>query len=79
MTTTAPRTISRSATRQIAALKARLGSCKVYTLDNYFIGHDVPADSAWHALEKRNGKLRDNGNGTYTVRVHSNCWYELRA
>ncbi len=76
---TAARTIARNATRQISQLKSQLGNCRVYTLDNYFIGADVPVSCGWDALERRGGKLRDNGNGTFTVSVHSNCWYELRA
>jgi hypothetical protein len=71
------RTISRSATRQIAALKSKLAHCKVYTLENYFIGAEVEPRWAWQALDRWHAKLRDNGNGTYTVHVHSNCWYEL--
>jgi hypothetical protein len=70
------RTIPRNATRQIDRLRSTLGACTVYTLDNGFKGKAVPVDGAWEAL-KRGGTLRDNGNGTYTVRVHSNCWYEL--
>lgn len=77
--TSEPRTIPRNATRQIRSLQLRLGFCKVYTLDNCFTGQATDPANAWHALERRNGKLRDNGNGTYTVRVHSNCWYELTA
>lgn len=37
----------------------------------------MPVDAAWDAFLKRGGKLTDNGNGTYTVRMHSNSWYEL--
>lgn len=76
-TTTGPRTISRAATRQIAELRERLNHCHVYTLDRYFIAAPVDPRHAWTALERHGAKLRDNGNGSYTVSVHSNHWYEL--
>lgn len=71
------RTIGHNATRQIAELKERLSVCKVYTLDNYFIGREIEPRHAWAAFD-RGARLRDNGNGTCTISVHSNHWYELR-
>lgn len=65
--------------KRIAELESTITKCTVYTLDNYFRGKDVEPRWAWKAL--RDGlrtKLTDNGSGTYTVHVHSNCWYELR-
>lgn len=73
------RTVSRRATRQIADLKKQLTCCKVYTLENYFHGKEVEPEYAWKALETGlRAKLTENDSGTYTVHVHSNCWYELR-
>ena len=74
------KTISRSATRQIAALQQQLTACRVFTLENYFHGKPVDPAFAWKALAaNRSARLTDNENGTYTVSVHSNCWYEMRA
>lgn len=72
-------TIPKNATRKIAELAQRLTACKVYTLDNGFIGEVCDPAWAWKALESRGAKLYDSGDGTYTVQVHSNCWYELSA
>jgi hypothetical protein len=74
------RTISRSATRQIAELQGRLTECRAYTLENGFHGQPIDPTRAWEALGwYRNARLTDKGDGTYTVSVHSNLWYELRA
>ena len=75
------KTISRSATRQIAALKEQLTDCKVYTLENYFAGNPVEPRHAWDALGRyHQARLTDkeDGTGTHTISIHSNCWYELR-
>jgi hypothetical protein len=74
------KTISRSATRQIAELKEQLTDCRVYTLENQFIGKTVDPAFAWKALAaNRSARLTDRENGTYTVHIHDNRWYELRA
>ena len=73
------KTISRSATRQIAALQEQLTECRVYTLDNGFSGKAADPAFAWETLARNSARLTDDENGTWTVRVHSNCWYELRA
>lgn len=69
-------TIPRNHTRRIAQLAEQLTQCRVFTLENYFHGQPVEPHHAWAALG-RGAKLTDNGNGTYTIRVHSNHWYEL--
>lgn len=69
-------TIPRNHTRRIAQLTEQLTQCRVFTLANYFIARPVEPHHAWAALG-RGARLTDNGNGTYTIRVHSNCWYEL--
>jgi hypothetical protein len=80
MTAVTPRTIARNATRQITALRATHTQCRVYTLANYFIGAECPAETAWlAALKFSHGKIRLNADGSVTIRLHSNHWYELRA
>lgn len=72
-------TIPRSHARRIALLKEQLTKCKVFTLENFFFGRDVEPRYAWEALDRGlRAKLTDNGNGTFTVHVHANRWYELR-
>jgi hypothetical protein len=72
------RTVGRSSTRQIAALQERLTDCRVHTLANGFAGTPVDPGRAWEALAAGHARLTDNEDGTFTVRVHSNCWYQLR-
>jgi hypothetical protein len=71
-------TIPKNATRQITDLTQRLTRCRVYTLGNHFLGSDVDPSAAWDALARPGARLADHGTGTWTVRVHDNCWYELR-
>lgn len=71
-------TTIRRNSKQIPALKEQLTRCQVYTLENYFEGQPVEPRYAWAALERSpHARLTDNGNGRYTVHVHSNRWYEL--
>lgn len=73
------KTVSRSATRRIEALKEQLTECQVYTLENYFTGTAVEPRYAWEALARSpRARLTDREDGRYTVSVHSNCWYELQ-
>lgn len=73
-------TIPRSHRTRIAALKASLTRCRVYTLENGFAGQDADPQHAWAALDRyRFARLYDSGHGTYTVHVHDNCWYALAA
>jgi hypothetical protein len=73
-------TIAKNHTRKIAALKAELTRCKVYTLANNFHGDPVDPAYAWQALQTSlRATLTVNEAGdTWTVSVHSNCWYQLR-
>jgi hypothetical protein len=72
------KTISRSATKKIAALKTKLTACRVYSLSNGFVGREVNPNFAWNALARFDfARLRDDGDGTYTVDVHGNLWYKL--
>jgi hypothetical protein len=73
------KTISRAATKKIAALKQRLTACKVYSLSNGFIGKECEPEFAWKELAQFDfARLIDNENGTCTVQIHGNLWYELR-
>ncbi len=75
-----PRTIPRSATRKIAQLRATLTACRSYSLSGNFSGAPVDPAEAWTQLASfRPAKLIDNGDGTYTVRLHSNHWFTLSA
>jgi hypothetical protein len=78
-TTTRPRTIARNHTREIAELREQLTGCYVYTLAGQFIAQAVDPTQAWDALKRYSARLVDNGDGTYTIRLHSNHWYTLRA
>lgn len=72
------KTVSRSATRKIAALQGRLTNCRVYTLDNGFHGQGIAPNRAREALfSHQHARLTDHEDGTYTVHVHDNCWYKL--
>jgi hypothetical protein len=74
MTTIVPR----NRTARIAELKASLTRCRVYTLENLFAGSDTDPAHAWAALYHFNSaRLHDCGDGTFTVHVHGNRWYEL--
>jgi hypothetical protein len=72
------KTISRTSTRVIAEIKAKNLVCRVFSLRNDFHAREVDAAFAWGLLAEGRAKLRDNENGTYTITVHSNEWYELQ-
>jgi len=70
-------TIARTATRKIAAVEAAVVSATVYdqrtgeTLSSTF-------EAALETLREYDfARLYDNGNGTWTVYVHSNLWFHL--
>lgn len=77
--TTAPKTIARNATRKIADLKARLGTCRSYSLDRNFEAHEVSPEWGWTQHARGFGKLTDNGDGTATLHFHGNHWLEYSA
>jgi hypothetical protein len=53
-------------------------SCKTYTLANGFIGQSCPLDQPRLALvQLHRSKLVEEDDGTYTVQVHSNLWYNF--
>ena len=66
--------------RRIAELQSELTKCRVFTLENQFLGQDTEPKWAWRALYGAlysKTRLTDNEDGTFTVHVHSNRWYEL--
>ena len=72
------KTIAKNRTKKIEEIFTQATICHVYTLDNCFIGDNCEPRYALEALRKFNfAKLRDMGDGTYHVDVHSNRWYEL--
>jgi hypothetical protein len=77
------KTIARNATKKIAAIKAEYTECYAYTLENHFAGVMVTnVDWVWTELNRFSfAKLHEvtrNGEQAFQIRVHSNCWYELR-
>lgn len=74
------KTISRAATRQIAAIKTKKLTCHVYSLSHNFIPQDCDPEVAWGELDTyRFARLWVSSDGdVWTVRVHGNLWYELR-
>lgn len=73
------RTIARTATRKIAAIRETFTEAVRYDSDR---GERVPCEpaAAWEALDRtRSARLLVNAAGdVHTVRVHSSLWYELR-
>lgn len=64
--------------KQVDQIFANVQTCRAYTLRNNFVGTDCEPRWARTALSTFSfAKLTDRGNGQYTVRVHSNEWYEL--
>jgi hypothetical protein len=71
------KTISRNS-KKLTAIFDNARNCRVYTLDNGFIGKDCTngaAEAAYQQFSK--AKLREVAAGTYTVTVHSNLWFEF--
>ncbi len=74
------KTIAKNRTKFLAALATELTQCKMYDRSS---GLMVVTDPkyAWKALAaNRHARLTQSTDGSkYTVHVHSNLWYELRA
>jgi hypothetical protein len=62
-------------TRRAQSILANGRNAKGYFLAYGFVAQPVPMTTVAAALRWRSAKLRSQGNGTYTVRVHSNEWY----
>lgn len=70
--------IRRNAHKMIAKIFEDSTTAKVYTLNNGFVGESVGVE--WvkeHTANISHAEHYDNLDGTYTIRIHSNLWYEL--
>lgn len=70
--------IRRNAHKMIAKIFEDSTTAKVYTLNNGFVGEPVAVE--WvkkHTANIDHAEHYDNLNGTYTIRIHSNLWYEM--
>lgn len=74
-------TIAKNRARVLAAIKATVTTCKVFTLENNFHGAEVDQRHAWEALARHeSAKLHEKQPGReWWVAVHDNWWYELYA
>jgi hypothetical protein len=77
--TMATRTVSKGRKKLVDAIFAGATGCVRYDLDSGFQGRPCDPESARKALAMfpRFSKLYSNGDGKYTVHVHSNLWYEV--
>jgi hypothetical protein len=74
------RVIRRNATRQHAAIRKQVTKAVVRDLYHNFEATDVdPARAFEDYARYRNAELVELSDGTWKVRLHSNCWYELSA
>lgn len=65
--------------RRAREVLSRAQEVRVYSLGNYFCGEPSSVVAARRDLETFPfAKLLDNGDGSFTVHVHSNLWYELK-
>lgn len=71
------KTIARTATKRIAAIKAEPPRVMCYDLDHGFVAYETDGVYAWKAVAEGRGKLMENATGGYTIRIHSNCWFRL--
>jgi hypothetical protein len=77
------KTISRRATRQIAAIKERATVCVVRDLRYNFEPKPCEPAYAWEQLDRySSARLWQEGDGEsgdrWKIRIHGNLWYELR-
>lgn len=73
-------TISRRATRRIAAIKAKNLTCRSHTRRNDFVGRDCDPAFAWQALDDFGSGLTVRQDGRfiiYTVQKRSGDWFVL--
>jgi hypothetical protein len=71
--------VRRNAHKKIAAILDQVTEVKVYSLDNGFTGEVIEFNKEYllDVLTRMHSSLMDNENGTYTIDVHSNLWYNL--
>jgi len=74
------RTISRAATRQIAAIKERVATCQMRSIRHNFAPVDVEPQFAWRDLaDYHDARLTEMADGHWRIQIHGNLWYDLRA
>jgi hypothetical protein len=72
------KTIARTATRKIAALKATIDHITMYDQNRGAMVPIVNTEGAWHDLATYDfARLVDNENGTYNINIHGNRWFVL--
>ena len=71
-------TIAKNRTGYIDSLFTHCNLVKLHCLENYFIGQVVSPDRAKRTLFLFSfAKLKRNSDGTHTVKVHGNEWYDI--
>lgn len=72
-------TIPRSHKAKVAAVRAKIQLCRVYSLGNEFSGAPVTnLEWVWgQYLNHGRGKLINRGDKGYRIDVHANLWYDL--
>lgn len=66
--------------RNTNAFKAAIASAqevRCYELSSCFDGYTTTADRLQVAAQR--GKMTKSDNGTYSLRVHSNLWFDFKA
>lgn len=72
------KTIPRNHTRKVAEVKARAKRARLMELSSNFGGVTIDPAKAWEELAKYDfARLVEIDENHWTVRVHSNCWFDL--
>ena len=70
--------IRRNAHKMIAKIFEDSTTAKVYSLDNGFVGKPLAVERVKkYTANIDHAEHYDNLDGTYTIRIHSNLWYDL--
>lgn len=73
-------TIPRNHKKKIAAIRKAAKLCQVHSLHNQFIAEDCDPSYAWKELDTYSfARLIEDSETKWTIHVHSNLWYTLRA
>ena len=74
------KTIAKNRIEKINEIFQKATHCVCYCLENSFQGTEC---SPWYAKKELEtfdfARLRHEGDNNYTVRIHSNCWYEIKS
>lgn len=74
--TTTPKTIARTATKKIAAIKSQNLHCVLIDGSSAHGRREADPARAWEALE-HGAKLEDINGRYYTVTIHCNLYFKL--